>query len=65
MADRITYNITEAAQLLGIATSNLRQIERTDPTFPSIRITPRRIIIPRDALHTWMAAKVHDRASGK
>ncbi len=55
--NRITYSLDEAARLMGIAATNLRRIERTDPTFPSIRITPRRIIIPRDALLAWMNAR--------
>ncbi len=65
MDERLTYTIPEAARVLGIAATNLRRIERTDPTFPSIRITPRRIIIPKDALHAWMAQRVSSRAVGQ
>ncbi len=62
MENVATYTRPEAARELGISVSSLIRLERIDPTFPSIRITPRRIIIPRDALHAWMTARATKRA---
>lgn len=57
MKSTATYTRPEAANVLGISLSSLIRLERIDPTFPAIHITPRRVIIPRDALHAWMNAR--------
>lgn len=50
---RDTYTIREAAQRLNIAEATVRKLIR-DGDLPSIRISPRRIIIPVSTFEKWL-----------
>ena len=50
---RLTYTVKEAAQEIGVSLSTARNLCRR-PDFPAVRISPRRIVIPRDALYRWL-----------
>lgn len=52
------YTIREAAQRLGIAEATVRRLVR-EGDIPSIRISPRRIIIPVKAFEEWLAEHLH------
>ncbi|MBQ8212477.1 MAG: helix-turn-helix domain-containing protein [Clostridia bacterium] len=55
MTEKMTLSVDELAQELGISKPlayNL--IKRND--FPSLRISERRIVIPVDALRSWLNA---------
>jgi excisionase family DNA binding protein len=52
------YTIREVAQRLDVAEATVRRLVR-EGDLPSIRISPRRIIIPVSALEAWL----HDRAN--
>ena len=53
-----TYTVKEAAQRLGIAEQTVRRLVR-EGDIPSIRISPRRIIIPVTAFEAWLAERLH------
>ena len=53
-----TYTVKEAAQRLGIAEQTVRRLVR-EGDIPSIRISPRRIIIPVTAFEAWLAKHLH------
>ncbi|HHX51354.1 MAG TPA: helix-turn-helix domain-containing protein [Clostridia bacterium] len=47
------YTVLEVAALLDINVPSAYELARR-PDFPAIRVSPRRIIIPRDAFHRWL-----------
>lgn len=51
--ERLTYNVAEAAKLIGVSLSTARQMCRK-ADFPAVRVSPRRIVIPVDALRRWL-----------
>ena len=52
------YTVKETAQRLGIAEQTVRRLVKNGE-LPSIRISPRRIIIPVAALEDWLAERSH------
>ncbi len=52
------YTVKETAQRLGIAEQTVRKLVK-DGDLPSIRVSPRRIIIPVTALEGWLAERSH------
>ena len=53
--DKLTLSVDELAQELGISKPLAYELTRRDG-FPSVRISERRIIIPVDALRSWLNA---------
>ena len=53
--DKLTLSVDELAQELGISKPLAYELIKRDG-FPSIRISERRIIIPVDALRSWLNA---------
>lgn len=51
---RDAYSIHEVAQRLNVAEATIRQLVHKG-TIPSIRISPRRIIIPVLAFEKWLS----------
>ena len=49
---RLVYTMNDLIQLLGIDTVKAYQLVK-EPGFPAMRIG-RRILIPKEALHTWL-----------
>lgn len=47
------YTVAEVAALLNINLPLTYELVKT-PGFPSIRVSPRRIIIPKNAFHRWL-----------
>ena len=50
-------NPDEAAEILRVNMNTIYLLCRR-PDFPAVRISPRRIVIPADALHDWMIANL-------
>lgn len=55
MSDKLIFSVEEMAQELGISKPLAYELTRRDG-FPSVRISERRIIIPVDALRSWLNA---------
>lgn len=54
--NKLVYTVKEMASLLGIALPQAYDLcRKTD--FPSVRISPRRIVIPVAALDAWLDRK--------
>jgi excisionase family DNA binding protein len=53
--DKLTLSVEEMAQELGISKPLAYDLIKRDG-FPSVRISERRIIIPVDALRSWLNA---------
>lgn len=51
--DKICLSVDETAKELGITPARVYTL-CNDPSFPSVRISPRRIIIPADGLKRWL-----------
>jgi len=54
----------EVAKQLGVAEATVRRLVRTGE-IPSIRISPRRIIIPDDLLSRWIEEKALANGQGR
>ena len=52
------YTIKEISQRLGNAEQTVRRLVKTGD-LPSIRISPRRIIVPIAAFNAWLAERSH------
>ena len=53
--EKLTLSVDELAQELGISKPIAYELTKRDG-FPSVRISERRIIIPVDALRSWLNA---------
>lgn len=53
MKEKIVVSVSELASMLQISKPTAYQL-LTREGFPSVRISPRRIVIPVDALMTWL-----------
>ena len=51
--DKMYLTVVEAASMLGINLNAMYLLCRR-PGFPAVRVSPRRIVIPAEALHEWM-----------
>ncbi len=52
----LIYSRRDAADVLGVSITTLdRLIHRTDHPIPTIKLSPRRIVIPGAALERWIA----------
>lgn len=52
MTDKLTYNVDELAELLGISRPVAYRLAKT-ADFPAVWVG-RRVLIPREALHRWL-----------
>lgn len=52
--EKITLTVNEAAKRMGCCTKTVRDLAASNQGFPAIRISPRRLIIPMDALDRWL-----------
>ena len=59
-----TSTMKEVAKQLGVAEATVRRLVRTGE-IPSIRISPRRIIIPDDLLSRWIEEKALANGQGR
>ena len=56
MADKLSWTIPEAAELLGISTWSYYQgVKRGD--LPALRLTPRRLVVPKVQLEKLLAGR--------
>ena len=53
MKEKIVVSVSELASMLQISKPTAYQLLSREG-FPSVRISPRRIVIPVDALMTWL-----------
>lgn len=53
MSEKLTYTVREVSQLLGMSLPNVYALCETKD-FPSIRVSPRRIVIPKNGLEQWL-----------
>ena len=51
--DKIAYSVEELAEILGISRPTAYELVKRED-FPAVRISERRIIIPRDALNEYL-----------
>ena len=56
MSEKLTFNITEAAAVLGVSRPTMYQLIRRED-FPSFRIGSR-VVISRAGLEEWVLAQV-------
>ena len=61
-ATRVVYTVPEVAALLGINLPRAYELTR-QPGFPAIRVSSRRIIIPKVAFHRWLESAALDKQS--
>ena len=61
-ATRVVYTVPEVAALLGINLPRAYELTR-QPGFPAIRVSSRRIIIPKEAFHRWLEQVALDKQS--
>lgn len=53
--EKMALSLKEAAEMMGVSLSTVRKLcAETD--FPAIRVSPRRIVVPVDALKAWLNA---------
>lgn len=55
--EKLTYSVEELARSLGISKPVAYELIKREG-FPAIRVSERRIIIPVEALRTWLNANV-------
>ncbi len=54
--EKLTYTVAEAAEALGVSLPVAYELcSRED--FPAVRVSPKRIVVPVDALHAWLMEK--------
>lgn len=51
--ERAVYNVEEIASLLDINLPRAYELARR-PGFPAVFLSPKRIIVPKDAFHRWL-----------
>lgn len=54
MSEKLVYTVREVSQLLGMSLPNVYALCETKD-FPSIRVSPRRIVISKNGLEQWLA----------
>ncbi|MCL2810618.1 MAG: helix-turn-helix domain-containing protein [Clostridia bacterium] len=57
MIDRKAINATELARYLGVGRNRAYQLIHMEG-FPAVKISPRRIVIPLEALERWLEERV-------
>jgi excisionase family DNA binding protein len=50
---KLTINVKELSELLGISEPSAYNLIKL-PGFPAVRLSPRRVVIPLDALNRWL-----------
>ena len=53
MKEKLVYTVPEVAKLLGVNVITAYELARRSD-FPAIRVSPRRIVIPKQAFHKWL-----------
>ena len=56
---RMVYSVAEVASLLDINLAAAYELARSR-NFPSIKVSPRRIVIPKQAFHRWLDNAAQD-----
>lgn len=56
--EKLTFNMTEAAETLGVSVVLMRRIAKT-PGFPIFRVG-KRILIPKEGLRQWINEQVEE-----
>ena len=59
MMDKLTYSVSELAQVLGIGRNVAYELVQRS-NFPSVRISERRIVVPVDRLKLWLEQQAQD-----
>lgn len=52
--EKMALNLKEVASMMGVCLSSVRKL-CDDPSFPAIRVSPRRIVVPVDAFKVWLS----------
>ncbi len=58
------YNVPQAAQIMGVSTRTMYTLAR-QKGFPSIRISPNRIVVSRAGLEKWMQEQIDQKGGEK
>lgn len=53
--EKMALSLKEAACMMGVSLSTIRKL-CVETDFPAIRVAPRRIVVPVDALREWLNA---------
>jgi excisionase family DNA binding protein len=61
-ATRVVYTVPEVAALLGINLPKAYELAR-QPGFPAIRVSNRRIVIPKTAFERWLEQAAFNKQS--
>ena len=61
-ATRVVYTVPEVAALLGINLPKAYELAR-QPDFPAIRVSNRRIVIPKTAFERWLEQAAFNKQS--
>lgn len=56
--EKLALSLTECAAMMGIGRSKMHELARSEG-FPAVRVG-RRILVPVDALKTWLNARATD-----
>lgn len=64
MNDKLVLSVQELASVLGICKPRAYELMNS-ADFPAIQISPRRKVVPRDALETWLAQQAAHGAKAK
>ena len=62
--EKTVMSVRELSEVLGVSVPTAYEIANRD-SFPSIRISERRIIIPIAAFNTWLEKQVSDKTTAK
>ena len=52
--EKVTLTLKETAEALGVSLTTLRKMCSVS-SFPAVRVSPRRIVVPVDGLREWLA----------
>lgn len=56
MSEKLVYTVKEVSKLLGMSLPNVYALCETED-FPAVRVSPRRIVIPKAGLEKWLEEK--------
>lgn len=52
--EKLVYSVDEVAKILAISRPVAYELTKK-PGFPAVRVSPRRIVIPKSGLEKWLA----------
>ena len=62
MSEKLAYSVDELGEILGISRTTAYEVVCQEG-FPAIRVSPRRIIVPKAGLEKWLEEKSKEGAT--